>query len=245
MGRLIIVRHGQSQANLDNVFAGWVNSPLTSTGIEQARAAGALLSKSGFKPDVVYASTLTRAVNTAVEILSVMGMPNQPILQKASLLERHYGALTGMDKTRARATFGDDMFLTYRRSFEEPPPPMDESHPAHPKGNGPAHLKVIDLPPGGKGTEALTDVVDRVRPFWEQELLPRLKKGENILISAHGNSLRALSMIIEGMTPDEVKQYEMDNAVPIGYDFSFAADKAWAVSPRRKGEELLDARPRK
>jgi 2,3-bisphosphoglycerate-dependent phosphoglycerate mutase len=240
MGKLVIVRHGQSQANLDNVFAGWVNSPLTDTGIQQAKSAGDILKRSGFKPDVVYASTLIRAINTAKEMLTVMGMADKAIIQNADLLERHYGSLTGMDKTKAKATFGDDMFLTYRRSFEEPPPPMDASHPAHPQGSGPAHLKVIDMPPGGKGTESLSDVVERVKPFWEKELLPRLKKGENILISAHGNSLRALSMIIEGMTPNEVKLYEMDNAVPIGYDFTFPAGKAWDASPRRKGEALVD-----
>ena len=239
MGQLVIVRHGQSQANLNNVFAGWVNTPLTDTGRQQAKSAGLLLKKSGFTPDTVYASTLKRAIDTAKEMLDVMGIGNHPIIQNEALLERHYGKLTGMDKTKAKETFGDVDFFKYRRSFDEPPPPMDATHPAHPNGNGPADQKVIAMPPSGKGTEALSDVVERVRPFWDNELLPRLKKGEKVLIAAHGNSLRALTMIIEGMDPDQIKQYEIDNGVPIRYSFTFPVGKAWQVTPRTSGEQLL------
>ena len=133
MGQLVIVRHGQSQANLNNVFAGWVNTPLTDTGRQQAKSAGLLLKKSGFTPDTVYASTLKRAIDTAKEMLDVMGIGNHPIIQNEALLERHYGKLTGMDKTKAKETFGDVDFFKYRRSFDEPPPPMDATHPPHPK----------------------------------------------------------------------------------------------------------------
>jgi 2,3-bisphosphoglycerate-dependent phosphoglycerate mutase len=220
-GELVIIRHGQSQANLDNVFAGWAETPLTTEGKRQAEAAGDKLRKDGFVPDVVFSSTLERAIDTTKIALNSMGLTvsDDTIIKDPALLERHYGGLTGMDKAKAEEEFGKDKFLEYRRSFDVPPPAMDESHSCHPD-NPSQGLKVIGMPPNGEGTESLSDVVDRVKPFLEKEILPRMAKGEKVLIGAHGNSLRALSMLIEGMTPDEVKGYEIANGVPIKYKIS-------------------------
>lgn len=213
-GTLVIVRHGQSEYNAANKFAGWVETPLTALGVQQAKDTGAILRKHGFKPDVVYVSTLGRAIDTGKKVLEAMGLGEMEMHQKPELLERHYGGLTGKNKAEAEAAFGAAQFKIYRRSYDEPPPAMDAQHEYHPE-NPAASDKVTGMPPNGKNTEALKDVVDRVLPFWNEVLLPQLKEGKNILISAHGNSLRALSMIVEKMTPEQIREYEIANGIPI------------------------------
>ena len=225
-GTLIIVRHGQSEYNAANIFAGWVETPLTAKGIQQARDTGAILKEHGFTPDIVYSSTLSRATDTARETLAAMGIPGMKIIEDPALLERHYGGLTGMNKKQVEEKFGPEQFKIYRRSYDQPPPAMDTTHPSHPENPASAD-KVIGMPPSGQCTESLKDVVDRVVPFWENELLPRLKRGENILVAAHGNSLRALSMIVERMTPDQVKEYEIANGVPIKLEITDNPHTGW------------------
>ncbi len=227
VGQLVIIRHGQSEANAKDVFAGWVDTGLTDTGKQQAHSVGDILRKDDFKPDVVFASTLTRAIDTAKIALTAMDMPTKEIVQAPALLERHYGGLTGMNKAKAAEEFGPDQFFKYRRSFNEPPPPMDEAHPAHPDHPGKGE-KVIGLPSNGKGTESLEDVVQRVKPFFNKEILPRMKRGEKVMIAAHGNSLRALSMIIESMTPEAVSTYEIANGAPIKYTLNVPARGPWS-----------------
>ncbi len=228
-GRLVLVRHGQSVFNEENRFAGWVDTPLTSLGIKQAQEAGQQLKEIGFKPDVVISTVFSRASETAKTILNVLGVPNKEIVPSSEMMERHYGGLTGMNKSEAKEHYGDEQFLAFRRSFDTRPPVMDEAHPYHPD-NKSDKPKVIAMPENGKGTESLEDVVARVKPFWEKELLPRLQKGENIMIAAHGNSLRALTMIIKNMSKDEIQKYEMDNAKPYVYDITAAKDlKSWQV----------------
>lgn len=237
---LILIRHGESEYNQQNRFAGWVDTKLTPKGIAQAHAAGETLKKIGFRPDVVYVSTLSRAIDTASEMLAAMGLPNVALTQRPALRERHYGGLTGMDKKQAEAEFGPELFLKYRRSYDTPPPPMRPEHPYHPE-NPAKSDKVTALPENGKGTEALADVVARVTPFWEKELLPLLQQGKNVLISAHGNSLRALSMIIEHMTPEQVTKYEMANAEPVLYAIESAPGRAgWEVSQKRTNFRIVD-----
>ncbi len=220
-GRLVLVRHGQSKFNEENRFAGWVNTPLTQLGVNQAQEAGQQLKQIGFKPDTVISTVFSRALDTAKNILSVLGVTNKQIEQSSAMMERHYGGLTGMDKDEAKAKYGDEQFLAFRRSFNTRPPVMDKDHPYHPD-NSSDKPKVIGMPDNGLGTESLEDVVNRVKPYWEKELLPRLQKGENIMIAAHGNSLRALTMIIKNMSKEEIQTYEMANAKPYVYDITSA-----------------------
>jgi 2,3-bisphosphoglycerate-dependent phosphoglycerate mutase len=219
LGSLVIVRHGQSEYNLKNVFAGWVNAKLTQKGIDDAKQSGVDTKKYNFTPDIVYSTRLERAYNTAVEFLAGLGVSGLEIKKVDAMLERHYGGLTGMNKAEAKEKFGDEEFQKYRRSYDTPPPAMEVSHPSHPE-NPAAADKVIGMPTTGKGTESLSDVVARVKPFYDAELAPQLKAGKNILIVAHGNSLRALSMIIEGMTPEQVSKYEIGNTEPIKFNFT-------------------------
>lgn len=229
MGELVIIRHGQSEANAKNVFAGWVDTKLTDKGKQQARDAGNILRQRGFRPDIVFTSTLSRAIDTAKIALAAMGTPDATLIQDAALMERHYGGLTGMDKTEAKAKFGEEQFLQYRRSYDIPPLPMDKSHPAHPDHPSTGE-KVVGMPPGGKGTESLADVVERVRPFFQQEILPRMARGEKVLIAAHGNSLRALSMLIEAMSSEAVKSYEIENGIPIRYAIDVPKQGLWTFT---------------
>jgi 2,3-bisphosphoglycerate-dependent phosphoglycerate mutase len=213
-GTLVLVRHGQSEFNAQNTFAGWVDTPLTQKGIDQAIKAGNALKDGKFKPDIVFSSKLSRAIDTGRNVLNALGMPNKEIIQLDDLIERHYGALTGKNKAQAEAELGKKKFNEYRRSYDNPPPAMDESHPCHPDNKTPGP-KVVGMPKNGKGTESLEDVVARVKPIWEEKLLPELQKGKNIMIAGHGNTLRALAMIVKGMSKEEVVGYEMENAKPV------------------------------
>lgn len=236
IGQLVIVRHGESEANLEGVFAGWVDTPLTQTGRKQGNNAGTTLRQSGFNPDVVYSSPLSRAIDTAKEALKAMGMITKPIIPVQELIERHYGALVGLTRKKAEELYG--IYGDHRS------PPMDATHPAYPGGSAPREKQVIGLPPNGKGAESLEDVVDRIRPLWENKILPRLKRGEKVLIFGHGDSLKALTMLIEGQTLEQIKDYEIPNAVPIKYDFTFQEGKEWKVEDKLVGQELCMDRPR-
>ncbi len=219
-GRLVLVRHGQSELNAKNVSTGWIDSALTVMGINQAKKVGNQLKYFGFKPDVVFSSKLSRAVDTAKNILNKLGRPNQKIIQLDDLIERHYGGMTGKNKQESENEYGD-MFKKYRRGYAVLPPVMDKDHPYHPDNENskiPKEQRAIGMPKNGKGAESLEDVVERVKPIWEDELLPRLQNGDKILIAAHGNSLRALSKIIQNMTPEQVEGYEMENGKPVVYD---------------------------
>lgn len=246
VGELVIVRHGQSAANADNSFAGWENTPLSDIGVEQAEEAGVSLRKAGFKPDIVYSSPLDRAHHSAKFILAGMGMPKKEIRSFSALMERHYGALTGLNKDDARERYGKDAVETMRRSYDAPLIPMDETHPYHPNNPAPGP-KVIGIPLNGKGHETLKDVMERVNAFYRQEILPRMQNREKVLIVAHGTSLRALSMILENLTPDQIQQmsptdykkYEIPNASPIRYHITsekgsdcWTAQKHDTISPQ-------------
>lgn len=215
--QLVLLRHGQSEFNQSNQFAGWVDTILTPHGVAQAEHAGILLAASAFSPDVVFSSTLSRAVDTAAIILAKLGLFDLEIEQREALLERHYGGLTGMNKDEARNQFGEEKFKQFRRSYDVAPPPIAASNPHHPEHA--AHApKVIGIPP--QGSESLAHVVTRVKPFWEGELREEIQSGKKILISAHGNSLRALVMLMEGLSPQQVEVFELENAAPIGYRFA-------------------------
>lgn len=253
-GRLVLVRHGESEWNKTKTFTGWVDVDLTKKGIEGARSAGQQLKDAKFIPDIVYSTKLSRAYKTAKEMLEVMGTP-KAIVERNEMIERHYGDLTGKNKVQVEEELmakaihsaaekkgdklsideiisgiqaGKKQFLGYRRSYGNPPPVMDESNPHHPENTSSNKPKIVMVSGNDSKTESLKDVVARVKPFWEKELLPKLQKGENIMISAHGNSLRALSMIVQGMSEEKVVDYEIENTKPVVFDIkSKENSKEW------------------
>ena len=198
MSRLVLVRHGQSEWNEKNLFTGWRDPDLTAKGIAEAKAAGVALKArtAGFNMefDVAFTSLLKRAQKTLAlmldEMLDAPARDALPIIQNEALNERDYGDLAGLNKDDAREKWGEEQVHIWRRSFDTPPP----------------------------GGESLKDTADRVLPYYEAEIMPRLKAGENILIAAHGNSLRALVMRLEGLTPAEILQVNIDTGVPYIFD---------------------------
>lgn len=188
-GTLILVRHGQSEWNLKNLFTGWRNPNLTEQGEGEARATGKALKAQNFAPDLFYTSALRRAQHTLDLILEEMGILNVTITRNIALNERDYGDLSGLNKDDAREKWGEEQVHIWRRSFDVPPP----------------------------GGESLKDTAARTLPYYEAEILPQLKAGKTVLIAAHGNSLRALVMAIEGLTPDEILAREIGTGEPTVY----------------------------
>jgi 2,3-bisphosphoglycerate-dependent phosphoglycerate mutase len=186
---LVLVRHGQSEWNLKDLFTGWKDPDLTELGIEEARTTGRMLKAKGLCFDRAYSSNLARARNTLKLILAELGQPDIPALDSEALNERDYGDLTGLNKDEARRKWGDAQVSLWRRSYDVRPP----------------------------GGESLKDTVARVLPYYCEEILPRLLRGERILVVAHGNSLRALVMVLEGMTPQTVAQTEFATGAALFY----------------------------
>lgn len=189
-GTLILVRHGQSEWNLKNLFTGWRNPNLTELGETEARATGKALKAKGIVPDLYYTSALRRAQHTLDLMLEEMSIENVTIVRNIALNERDYGDLAGLNKDDARAKWGEEQVLIWRRSFDVPPP----------------------------GGESLKDTAARTLPYYEREILPQLKAGKTVLIAAHGNSLRALVMAIEGLSPDEILKREIATGQPTVYE---------------------------
>ena len=186
---LALVRHGQSEWNLKNLFTGWKDPDLTPRGIEEAHAAGRALKKQGLAFDVAFTSTLKRAERTLDIILAELGQSTLPVWRSAALNERDYGDLTGLNKDEARKKWGEEQVLVWRRSFDVPPP----------------------------GGESLKDTAARVLPYFDAEIRPRVMKPERVLIVAHGNSLRALIMSLETLSGEEIIKRELETGVPIVY----------------------------
>ena len=188
-GILILVRHGESEWNLKNLFTGWRNPDLTEKGIGEARATGKALKAKGIVPDCYYTSALRRAQHTLDLMLEEMDIANVTIVRNIALNERDYGDLSGLNKDDARAKWGEEQVLIWRRSYDVPPP----------------------------GGESLKDTAARTLPYYDAEILPLLKAGKTVLVAAHGNSLRALVMAIEGLTPDEILKREIATGQPTLY----------------------------
>jgi 2,3-bisphosphoglycerate-dependent phosphoglycerate mutase len=188
-GTLILVRHGQSEWNLKNLFTGWRDVDLTAQGIEEAKAAGRRLKAAGYAFDYTFTSALRRAHQTLDLLLAEMGIVNVTIVRNQALNERDYGDLSGLNKDDARKKWGEEQVHVWRRSYDVPPP----------------------------GGESLKDTAARTLPYYEAEILPHLKAGETVLVTAHGNSLRALVMAIESLTPDEILKRELATGEPVIY----------------------------
>ncbi|AWN15725.1 2,3-diphosphoglycerate-dependent phosphoglycerate mutase [Salinisphaera sp. LB1] len=213
-GQLVLLRHGQSQWNLENRFTGWVDVDLTETGRDEARRAGRLLADENIRFDIAFTSVLTRAIKTLWIALSEMEQPWLDVERHWRLNERHYGGLQGLDKSETAEKHGDDQVHIWRRSYDTPPPEMDADDPGHPR-NDPryARLDARVLP----GTESLKLTLERVLPYWHDAIAPRLKAGDNVLVAAHGNSLRALVKYLDGIADDEITGLNIPTGIPLRY----------------------------
>ncbi|MEM6827156.1 MAG: 2,3-diphosphoglycerate-dependent phosphoglycerate mutase [Pseudomonadota bacterium] len=213
MPKLILVRHGQSQWNLENRFTGWWDVGLTEKGVAEARAAGALMKEKGVLPTTAFTSFQTRAIKTLNLALEEMGRLWLPVTKDWRLNERHYGGLTGLNKQETRDKHGDEQVHIWRRSFDTPPPPMEPGSEYDP-GADPRYAG-IDVP----YTESLKLTIERVLPYWESDILPVLTSGETVIISAHGNSLRALVKHLSQISDEDITGLEIPTGQPIVYDF--------------------------
>jgi 2,3-bisphosphoglycerate-dependent phosphoglycerate mutase len=215
MYKLVMVRHGESTWNLENRFTGWTDVPLTDTGVEQARQAGRLLKEAGFDFDVAYTSVLKRAVWTLWHCLDELDRTWLPVVHAWRLNERHYGALQGLNKSDMAREYGDEQVLAWRRSYDTPPPALE---PNDPRGQRQdiryAKLRPEDIPL----TECLKDTVARVLPFWNDSIAPAIRSGRRVLVSAHGNSMRALVKYLDNIGDDDIVGVNIPNGIPLVYE---------------------------
>ncbi len=215
MHKLVLIRHGESTWNLENRFTGWTDVPLTATGVAQAREAGRLLQEAGYEFDVAYTSVLKRAIWTLWHCLDTMDRTWTPVLNDWRLNERHYGALQGLNKADMARQYGDAQVLTWRRSYDTPPPPLE---PADPRGQR-ADLRYARLAPDQVPlTECLKDTVARVLPCWNERLAPAIRSGQRVVIAAHGNSIRALVKYLDGIADDAIVGVNIPNGIPLVYE---------------------------
>jgi 2,3-bisphosphoglycerate-dependent phosphoglycerate mutase len=215
VSKLVLIRHGQSVWNRDNRFTGWVDVDLTEAGVDEARRAGTRLLDAGILPDVVHTSLQTRAIRTANLALEVLDRLWIPVRRSWRLNERHYGGLTGLDKAQTAARHGDEQVHIWRRSYDIPPPPIDDDNPDNPNGDPRYALLPPELVPS---SECLGDVVVRLLPYWFDGLVPDLAAGRVVLVAAHGNSLRALVKHLQGIADDEIPHLEIPTGVPLLYE---------------------------
>ena len=211
MKRLILVRHGESEWNKLNLFTGWTDVDLTENGIKEAYAAGKLLKKEGFHPSICFTSYLKRAVKTLNNILDAMNMDYLPVEKSWRLNEKSYGALQGMNKADTAAKYGDDQVLLWRRSFDVQPPALDMHEERSPREDARYNeLSDAEIPL----TESLKDTIERLMPYYKEEILPALNNHDDILIVAHGNSLRGIVKELKGMTNEEIIKFNIPTATP-------------------------------
>ncbi len=214
---LILLRHGESDWNLKNLFTGWVDVDLTETGEAQARRGGELLAEHGLTPRVVHTSVLRRAIRTANLALNAADLHWLPVKRSWRLNERHYGALQGKDKAAVRAEFGDEQFMLWRRSYDVPPPPLAVDDEFSQAGD-PRYADLLSSVPQ---TECLADVVDRMLPYFYDAIVPDLRNG-TVLITAHGNSLRALIKHLDGLSDEAVVSLNVPTGIPLRYELDEA-----------------------
>jgi 2,3-bisphosphoglycerate-dependent phosphoglycerate mutase len=215
-GKLVLLRHGQSTWNVANLFTGWTDVDLSDQGREEARQAGRELKATGIRFDVAYTSTLKRAIRTLWIALDEMDRMWLPVTNNWRLNERHYGALQGLDKAQTVAKHGEAQVKIWRRSYDIPPPPLtetDERHPVHDKRY--ASLDPKQLP----ATESLKDTLARVLPLWNDEIAPQLRGGRNVLVVAHGNSIRAIVKMLDSVPENEIVELNIPTGVPLLYEF--------------------------
>ncbi len=217
---LILLRHGESEWNQKNLFTGWVDVPLTPLGRAEATRAGELLAEAGLLPDIVFTSLLKRAIHTANTVLAVTDRDWIDVRRSWRLNERHYGALQGKDKAQTLAEFGEEQFMIWRRSFDVPPPPLDDDS----EFSQVHDVRYTRLDERMPRTECLKDVVERMLPYWHSDIRPELGSGKTVLVTAHGNSLRALVKHLDGISDEDIAGLNIPTGIPLAYelDESFA-----------------------
>jgi 2,3-bisphosphoglycerate-dependent phosphoglycerate mutase len=213
--KLVLLRHGQSQWNLDNRFTGWTDVDLTPGGLAEAKRAGRLLKEQGYAFDLCYTSVLKRAIRTLWTVLDEMDAMWLPVVHSWRLNERHYGALQGLDKAETAAKFGEEQVLVWRRAYAIAPDPLPPGDPREAQGDPRyARLRPEDIP----RTECLKDTVARVVPFWTESIAPSIRHGRKVIVAAHGNSLRALIKHLDGISDDDIVHLNIPTARPLVYE---------------------------
>jgi len=215
-GKLVLVRHGQSIWNVENLFTGWMDVDLSATGREEAQQAGRELAREGIVPELVFTSVLKRAIRTQWLMLEVLDLLWLPVERTWRLNERHYGALQGLNKAQTVERHGEAQVKIWRRSYDIPPPPLgldDQRHPRFDRRY--AGVAASDLP----ATESLKDTLARVLPYWEQRIAPELARGRHVLVVAHGNSLRALVKMLDDLSEQAIVELNIPTGVPLLYQF--------------------------
>lgn len=236
MYQLVLIRHGESQWNQENRFTGWQDVDLSAQGVEEALEAGRILKQEGFVFQKTFTSVLKRAIRTWWIVLDELNQVYLPVVRSWRLNERHYGALTGLNKTETAQKYGEEQVKIWRRSFDTPPPLLAKDSEYHPR----LDVRYQDVPdqdlPLG---ESLKDTVHRFMPFWESDIKPALLAGERVLVVAHGNSLRALLMHLENLTQGEIMEVNLPTGIPLVFDL----DKNLKVLQKRylASKEKLDA----
>ncbi len=211
-GTLILLRHGQSEWNASNQFTGWVDVALTEKGRQEAVHGGEMLKEAGLKPEVLYTSLLRRAITTAALALDAADRHWIPVIRDWRLNERHYGALQGLNKAETKEKYGEDQFMSWRRSYDTPPPAIDTDN-EYAQTNDPRYSNLDEIP----RTECLLDVVKRFIPYYQEEIEPRLAKGETVLVAAHGNSLRALVKHLDNISDEDIAGLNIPTGIPLVY----------------------------
>ncbi len=217
MGTLILLRHGQSVYNKENLFTGWTDVELSAQGRKEAQMAAGILLKRGLYPDVCFTSWLKRAIHTAQIVLEEMSWEQIDCLKSWKLNERHYGAWQRQNKEKVKAEVGEAHFLAVRRGYDTPPPPLDDDDPRAVRFEKKYQKTDLRLLPR---SESLKDTAQRVLPYYHDVILPQLRQGKTVLVSAHGNSLRALLMEIEALSPEEIVKVEIPTGEPLIYHFN-------------------------
>src|SRR5215203_1966616 len=231
MSTLVLLRHGQSEWNAKNLFTGWVDVGLTDKGTAEARQSGELLAASGVQPSVLHTSVQRRAIRTAELALEACERQWVPVRRSWRLNERHYGALQGKDKKQTLDEFGEEQFMLWRRSYDTPPPPLDDRSEFSQVGDP----RYADLPPELlPRTECLKDVLERMLPYWYDAIVPDLRAGHTVLVTAHGNSLRALVKHLDGISDDDIAGLNIPTGIPLVYRLD------GALRPVTTGGEYLD-----
>lgn len=228
--KLVLLRHGQSQWNLDNRFTGWVDVDITEQGRNEAFAAGQLMGEEGLQFDVAFTSVLLRAIRTQELALDALGQKWIPVHKSWRLNERHYGALQGLDKAETTAKHGEEQVKVWRRSYDVPPPPMDsddDQHPCHDRRY--ADVDVHALP----STESLKTTLDRVLPYWVDAIAPALKADKTVLVTAHGNSLRALYKYLNNVSDEDIIALNIPTGIPLLFELN---DDLGVISHRYLGD---------
>lgn len=230
VGTLVLLRHGESTWNAKNLFTGWVDVGLSDQGVAEARRGGELIREQGVLPDVVHTSVLRRAISTANVALDVADRHWIPVRRDWRLNERHYGALQGKNKKQTMATFGEEQFMLWRRSYDTPPPEIEPGSEYSQDGDP----RYADLGGDMPRTECLKDVVARLLPYWESSIVPDLRAGRTVLIAAHGNSLRALVKHLDGISDTDIAGLNIPTGIPLRYDLDDT------MSPTNPGGTYLD-----